>query len=324
MGLVLRIPKGSRLTWAELDGDFTYLSSSIVDLSSSFAAAIETIGVGATLQASLLPNQTVGGIKTPFTTYAVGTELETILRDMLVSYVKPAFTSFSIRSGSTAITTAAREVGSTFIVNTASFAASVDNPDGNYPYNVSITSSGASVDFDQLLVAGEASPSTNIIALSSDRTMTTSGTATSISFILNGTTSAGAAISQTSITVPFRFKNYLAASATILTNASSDATVQTVAVSETTDSELLTGTAWTATCTSANADPTKYTYIIYPSNYSQISSIKQNGSQDVTSAFTRLTTTFTITNASGGTLTVQVYKSNQPGAFANGTNLEIT
>ncbi len=323
MGLVLRIPKGSRLTWAELDGDFTYLSSSIVDLSASFASAIQTAGAGSTLQASLLPNQTVGGIKSPFTTYAAGTTLESILRAMLVSYVKPAFTSFSVKNGATAITNTAREVGSTFIVNTASFAASADNPDGNYPYNVSITSSGATVDFDQLLVAGEASAGTNTVALSSDRTMTTAG-ATSISFILNGTTSTGTAISQTSITVPFRFKNYLAASATVLTNASTDAEVQTVAVSEATDSELLTGTSWTATCTSANADVTKYTYIIYPSTYDQITSIKQNGSQDVTSAFTRLTTTFSITNASGGTVTVQVYKSNQPGAFANGTNLEIT
>jgi hypothetical protein len=326
MGLILRIPKGSRLTWSELDGDFLYLSSSIVELSASFASALQQ--GGGTLQNSLTSNQTVGGIHSG-DTFAAGSTIEALLNTMLVSYIKPSFATFAVKNGGTTITTAPREVGEFFLVNTASFASSADSPTGLRAYNVSITSSGATSNFQELLVAGQASAGTNTVALGSSYTMTTAGTsATNITFLLKGTNSVGVAISTSTITVPFQYKNYLAASTTVLTNASSNAAVQTVALSETVTSQLDTGKAWDPVCTAANADQTKYTYIIYPSSYGTISSIKQNGSQDVTSAFTLLrpspTTAFSIQNASGGTLSVFVYKSNQPGAFRESTELYIT
>ena len=74
---------------------------------------------------------------------------------------------------------------------------------------------------------------------------------------------------------------------------------------------------------STNNDPTKYTYIIYPASYGDLSSIIQNGATPVLGAFTKVGD-YTITNDYSISELVRVYRSNALGAFSNATTLAIT
>ena len=126
MGLTLRIPTGRRLTWLELDNDFTYLSGSIVDLSASFAAAL-ALGAGANLQTTILSNQVVGGVTTP-TTFTAGTPIENVLSAMLVGYISPTISGLQMRLNGSPIGTETLDVGAQFDANQIFFTATADNP----------------------------------------------------------------------------------------------------------------------------------------------------------------------------------------------------
>jgi len=74
----------------------------------------------------------------------------------------------------------------------------------------------------------------------------------------------------------------------------------------------------------ASNDTTNYfTYIIYPASYGDITTVTQNGSLPVFTAFTKLGD-YNITNAYGAALSVRVWKSNSDKAFASGTTLAIS
>jgi len=317
MGLTLRIPTGRRLTWLELDNDFTYLSGSIVDLSSSFAAAL-ALGVGSNLQNTILSNQVVGGVTTP-TTFAAGTPIESVLSAMLVGYIPPTISGLQMRLNGSPISTDTLDVGTQFDANQIFFTATTDNPGGNYPTNCSFTSSGATI-FNVQIAIGTAAAS-NTVPMGSTYTYSRTS-AGSITFTVKGARpDTGAQTLSTSISIAFAFRNYLAASATVITN---DATAQTVINTGVVDSVLDTNKAWTATCNANNNDPTKYTYIIYPSTYGVLTVITQNGSQPVSSSFDKLPGTYAITNAYGSSTTYNIYKSKQDGAFSDSTTLAIS
>jgi hypothetical protein len=103
----------------------------------------------------------------------------------------------------------------------------------------------------------------------------------------------------------------------------SDGTAQTVLDAGTVTSTLTTSKVWTPTCTSDNNDTTKYTYIIYPASYSDLSAVSQDGAQAVLGAFTKLGT-FNINNSNGVPNSYLVYKSNAKGAFSSGVTLAIS
>jgi len=123
----------------------------------------------------------------------------------------------------------------------------------------------------------------------------------------------------TSTTVNFYYRNYLAASSTVV---NSNATAQTV-VNAAFSSSLSTTRVWTPICTSATDILGNYTYIIYPSSYGNLSNIIQNGALSVLTAFTNLGT-YSIVNSYGVSVNVLVYKSNSDKAFASGTTLAIS
>ena len=316
MGLTLRIPTGRRLTWLELDNDFTYLSGSIVDLSSSFAAAL-ALGVGANLQNTILSNQVVGGVTTP-TTFAAGTAIENVLSAILVGYISPTIASLQIRLNGTPISTTTLDVGAQFDANQVYFTATTDNPGGNYPINCSFTSSGATN--GTITTAIGTAGATNTVSIGSQ--IYSRVLAGSITFTVRGARpDTGAQTLTTSITVPFAFWNYLAASATSIIDNS---TAQSVINSEVVTSILDTDKVWTATCDSNNNDPTKFTYIIYPSSYGNLTEVTQNGSLPAIGSFTKLAGTYTINNGNGIGNTYIIYKSNAKGAFSSGVTLAMT
>jgi len=304
---------GNLLTTASFNS-YTGSSTSQFAGTSSFAIS-SSISANTVLQTGITANAAVGGATLP-RTFNAGTSLETIIRTMLVTYIPPTLTSLVVRSGSIAISTATREVGASFTVNTASFSATADNPNGVYPLSASFTSSVGTV---QYYFGDNVLGSTNTLSVGSSNTYTRT-TSGSITFTVNGKRADTlAAITPATTTIAFQWRNYLGASSTIVTN---DATAQTV-VDVAASSSLSATKAWTATCTVANDTLGNYTYIIYPAHFGDLTGIIQNGATPVLGAFTKLGD-YNVINANSITLSHRVYKSNSDKAFASGTTLAIS
>jgi len=315
------IDTGSFVTTSSFDNYTGSISSQFAGTSSYALTASYAENVGSSsLTTGILTNVTVGAL-TSGTNLPVGTSLESIFQQMLVTYIPPTLSGLAMRNGGSTISTAARDVNDSFIVNTASFSATADNPTGIFPLSSSWTSSGADIGTQIYYFGDNVLSNSNILSVGSNYTINKSTTAGSVSFIVNGRRSDnGAAISATSTSVPFRFRNYFAASSTVITDNS---TAQTVINTGLITSALDTDKAWNVTCTSANNVAGNFTYIIYPSSYGTLSGIIQNGALPVLTAFTDLGN-FNITTAYGVSLSVKIYKSNSDQAFSPGTTLAIT
>ena len=129
---------------------------------------------------------------------------------------------------------------------------------------------------------------------------------------------------------PFQWRNYLAASSTVI---SSDADLQNVLDNDVVVNQFDTNISWIAICGTENENTSNFTYIIYPSSgdskggYGTISNIIYNGALSIfdgtSGAFTYLGT-FTANNNQAISKEWRVYKSNAPGAFIDGDKLTIT
>jgi hypothetical protein len=210
-------------------------------------------------------------------------------------------------------------VGDPFTCNTSSFSATVDSPNGNYPVSASITASGADIGIQQIFLSNVLAGS-NAFPLGSSLIINRASSAGSVSFTVNTKSQTTVDTQSTSTSFAFYWRNYLAASSTVVIDNS---TAQTVVTSGTVTSTLTTGKSWTATCDANNANVSNYTYIIYPASYGDLSNVIQNGSLPVLTAFTKKGD-FTVANSFGSSNSFRVYQSNQPGAFASGTTLTIS
>ena len=297
-------------------GEFTVGSQ--LDQATVLSASYAVTSSYAELTQVLNANQNVGGISSG-DSFTQGSSIEALLRSMLIAYIEPVISSLIIRLDGTTRSTAARDVGESFTCNTSSFSATLDSPDGNYPVSASITASGADIGTQQIFLSNTLAAS-NALGLGSTLTINRASSAGSVSFTVNTKSQTTADTQSTSTSFSFLYRNYLAASSTII---SDNSTAQTVINSGTVTNTLDTNISWTATCDSNNADITKYTYIIYPASYGDLSNVIQNGALPVLTAFTK-TGDFTISNAFASSTSFRVYQSNQPGAFASGTTLTIS
>jgi len=271
------------------------------------------------LSSNLLANQTVGGVSSG-TTFTSGSSLENILRNILVTYIPPTLSSLTVRSGGSTISTAARDVGNSFIINSASFSATADNPTGIFPLSASFTGSSADIGTFSYYFGNNVLSTSNVLSLGSTYTINRATTAGTVTFTVNGRRSdTGALITGASTSISFQWRNYLAASSTIPTD---NATAQTV-VNATVQSVLDSDRAWTATCTAANNNLNNYTYIIYPASYGDLTNIIRNGASPELGAFEKLGD-FTITNAYSATILVRIYKSFYQAAYSPGDALAIS
>jgi hypothetical protein len=286
----------------------------ITVLSASYAATSSNT----LLNQTLTSNQNVGGISSG-DTFIAGSSIEALLRDLLISYIEPTISNLTIRLGNTTISTSTRDVGDGFTCNSCSFSATVDSPDGNYPVSASITSSGADAGTSQFYLSNTTS-NTNAFPFGSIATINKASSAGSVLFTLNTKSQTTVDTQSTNTSFAFYWRNYLAASSTVIIDNS---TAQTVVTSWTVTSTLTTSKSWTATCNANNANGSNYTYIIYPASYGDLSNVIQNGSLPVLGAFTK-TGDFTVANSFGSSNSFRVYQSNQPGAFAAGTTLTIS
>jgi hypothetical protein len=271
------------------------------------------------LQNNILTNQTVGGLSSG-TNLPSGSSIETILRTILITYIPPTLSSLAVRNDSSIISTAARDVGDSFTINAALFDATADNPTSIFPLSASFTGSNADVGTITYFFGNNVLSTSNELIIGGLYTINRATSAGSVTFTVNGRRSdTNALISGTSTSIAFQFRNYLAASSTVVSDNATAQTVVNAAVQSVLDSDR----AWTATCTSANDTLGNFTYIIYPASYGDLTSIIQNGATPVLSAFTKIGD-YTITNTFGSSISVRVYKSNADKAFADGTTLAIS
>lgn len=299
-----------------LSGSFL---GNINSASYSVSASMADSASAVLLNANLLTNQTVGGLSSG-TSFNSGSSLETILRNILITYIPPTLSSLTVKSGGSTISTAARDVGNSFTINSASFNATADNPTLIFPLSASFTGSNTDIGTITHFFGDNILSTSNTLSVGNSYIINRVTSPGTVTFTVNGRRSdTNALITGASTNISFLWRNYLAASSTVVTN---DATAQTV-VNATVQSVLDSDRGWTATCTSANDTLGNFTYILYPASYGNLSNIIQNGALSVITAFTNLGD-FTISNAYGSNILVRIYKSNSDKAFSNGTTLLIS
>lgn len=272
-------------------------------------------GGGAELAAELvvtdpLADQSVGE------TYAAGTPLETVLRDMLISYQLPSLANFN-PSASSVI-----EHGTAYSWTTPVTFNSLNTE------NITLSSgeiefrSGSVISSDTFTYAS----GTGTVAQSVPFTVPAgtfvvaaanagqSGTATASQYWIeaSGTNSNGGSFSRTD-TINVYFRTYWGATSAQFTGSNGSTVV--AALSGTTEND----SKRTVTATSANANGSNYTYFAMPTcHFDAISSIVLNGAIPVYGAFTNK-----------GTDTVNgveytFFESNAPGAFSSGDTLAVS
>lgn len=297
---------GAFKTGLKLD-QATVLSASYA-LTSSYAELVQT----------LTSNQNVGGISSG-NVFQSGSSIEALLRSLLIAYIEPTISNLVIRLDGSSISTATRDVNQSFTCNTSSFSATIDNPNGNFPVTASITASGADIGLQQIFLSN-ALTGTNVFPLGSTLTINRASSAGSVSFTVNTKSQTTVDTQSTSTSFSFLYRNYLAASSTVIFD---NTTAQSVINTGTVTSQLDTNRSWTPTCTSANSNVNNFTYIIYPAAYGDLTSVVQDNAFEVLPSFTEIGD-FNITNAFSATTSFKVYQSNQPGAFQPGATLTIS
>jgi len=285
-------------------GRLTYMPTS--SISSSSPTLIQT----------LTANVTVGGVSSG-TSFNSGSQLEQVLRSILITFIPATISSLSVRNGGSTVTSN-RDVNDSFTINTASFTATADNPNNRLPQSASFTSSNADSDFQHYL--SDTLTTSNAFGLGSSRTINKASTNGTITFTVRALRPDNGSIISTTTNVSFLFRNYLAASSTIVSDVS---TAQTV-INANVTSTLASSKSWTATCAAANNNASNYTYIIYPASYGNLSNVIQNGALSVLTAFTSLGDYTITTPTYGASVSMRFYRSNSPGAFAEFTLLTIS
>tara|TARA_B100001094_G_scaffold316836_1_gene358536 strand:- start:2011 stop:3381 length:1371 start_codon:yes stop_codon:yes gene_type:complete len=276
-------------------------------------------GSGATLSSELTSNLTVGGIS-PGETFLQGSTIEALLRDMLITYQEPSISSLSIKAqNGSVISTGVRDVGESFLCSIATFNAGVDSPNGDFPQSSSLSCTGA--DIGSFTFDGpddvQAANSINF----GSKTISRATANGSVSFTVTTDSRNSGDTQSTGRSFSFQWRNYLAASSTVI---SSDVDLQNVLDNDVVQGPFDTNRAWTATCNADNNDVNNFTYIIYPASYGNLTKIDQGGILPVLGAFNNAPIgDFTANNNQGSSQNWRVYKTNAPGAFSAGVTLVI-
>lgn len=254
----------------------------------------------------------VGGI-TAGTTISQGTDINTIFSNLFTPFQTSKLNNFFIKYLTTVIDTNTNTaVGDTILFDRAVISSSVDSA-GNWISSPEISINGSTSDTTISLATISNSLVTKTFSQQSFTRLTTG----SVSITLIGNSNSINVIPIT-LNYFFNYKKYLAASTT---NITSTITAQSVVDDATISISLDNTNSWNLKCDSNNNNTSKYTYIMYPASFSDLTQIKQQ-STDVFGAFTKLSSNYNITS-NGVTISYKIYKSNVPGAFSNGVTLNI-
>ncbi len=314
---------GSTVINAATGINFTGSGVTVTDAGGGIAK-IEISGGGGSggssdLTQELISNQNVGGI-TSGEVFNAGSSIEALLRTMLITYIEPTVSNLNIQIGGVQLSYSARDVNNALTCDSVTFSAGVDSPNGQFPENSTLVVTGnvpSSNDFNETGPTNVQASNTISFTTKTINCATTNGT---VLFKVNTESRSTVDTQSTQRSILFQWRNYLAASATVIANGTD---LQNVLNNDVAVSQLDTNKVWSPTCTSANNDGTKFTYIIYKASYGALSSVIQDGATPVLGAFTELSQQ-TANNNQGASETWRIYKSNAAGAFASGTVLTIS
>ncbi len=275
-------------------------------------------GGSGSLGVNITSNTAFGG-NAPGDTYLIGESYDSVLQRLIVQYIAPSFATLRARYASSTLSTSDREIGTTFNVDEMSVNITGDNPNGDPPTSVSVTVSGATTGSG--IIASGLSPSvgTGVIlnVTDGDYKRSTNG---AVTFTVSGLDAEGGAVSG-SISYQFKSYNYFGGSATVVVDATTAAGVRDEIKLQ--RKALDTDRAWSTSGTTETNDGTKYSYIMYPASYGNLSQVLQ-GAVDVLGAFTLVGDYNILTENGAVTVSYRVYKSNATGAFASGVSLVIS
>ena len=247
-------------------------------------------GGSSALTSQLAANTTVGGVLSG-STYAVGTTLESLFRDMLITYYPPTLGSFSLKNGGSFVYFGSTyaEVNTSFTFNTASFTATVDSPNNRYAYSSSFTASGATTGDFNYYFGNNVLGSSNNLGLGGSKTInrTTDGNVTFTLNAKNPQTGDTIAVAESIYYVYPYFYGMSATDYRTTGDLSLDGNLTKLITGQSALSLSITGAL-------------KYVYFAYPASYPDLTSIKDgNGFEQLNAGITKYTRTQAGTGWSG-------------------------
>lgn len=286
---------------------------------------------GAELESALAVTNTIGDAIADTTTYAAGTTLESIIRDIIGPFLEPSVISIVASStsehrieGNTIVFgTGVSPTITAYTITTTNFA--------NFEDGLTITDTSAVPDIS-IVNNSSFSFTSNTTSVSGlnyqPPTLTTHGAARTVevvvSYLTDGT---GSTVTITrSARVEFRDHFYAI--------ASSQATVTDVAtlldddpvVDKSLAIQNIDEQTYSFDCTSDSLDTNNFTYLIISSIFDIdeiAASVSGRGVADYTDSFTKLSGTFSYTVGTA-TRSYKIYKSKQTGAFDSDVTLNLT
>jgi hypothetical protein len=308
--------KGSTLTFEELDETLLFLSASAASANAN-----------AVLEQQVTPTLEVGGYDTT-STLPVGMTFTQFVTGLLTPYQAASIRDLTLKYNGSSISTP-REVGNDFDANQISLTAN-DDSNGAFPRSASISwmgNEGTSGNENNLFITDSILTSTNNLNLDSTYVFnrTTAGTGT-ISFTVtskapNNTTDLTATTSTT-----YYVKSILAGSSTKLDDnyAVSQSFYDAVVADSNNETTLQANATW-APGGNVNTNPSSnWSYYIYNAAYADptlFSSTLPN--QPINSGWTKLTD-ITVNNQYEIPVTLTVWRSLQPGGYADGSTLSFS
>lgn len=261
-----------------------------------FSAIAE--GGGGKLSADIKPTVSIGGINAS-NLFPIGTPIESIIRKMLVKYLAPRFTRFSLNASKTNPI-----AGEEMSISTATIDYVLDS-DGKTPINVTISGDGFNKSVDdgiKSLTVAQFTVKKNGGALAQ--------------WTLSGKDKNGVSISTAKFTITW-FNQFLFGAHTEVLNSNN---FQRILDSLKTKKSV-NGKSTTVKANADNNNKANYTYLAYPSLYGELQNVILNGTTPVLGAFKNIGN-FSWKNANNLTISMIVYRANAKGAFSDGNTIK--
>ena len=283
-----------------------------VTASYALSASYVESGGSSVLTSDLTASVSLGGIDTN-DKYPVNTSLESILRDLISPFNPAVISSLTLKNGASTVSSyATKEVGTYVIYNSCSIAISWESQTNLYSASFSQSDATNATDFSYYIGdnPGYASPT----AIISKRAISTTP-AVSASRDSAGTITYTFNIAQTNVAAGTSGKTRLTATSTfvypIYYGMSSD--VYTTGPEYTVESESgITKDVITQPSSKSYgySGTSKYMYIMYPTSYGDLNSIKDSSNFEVLSSFTKYTSNIASADNGWAGVSYNIYKSN--------------
>jgi hypothetical protein len=305
--------KGSTLSFEELDETLLALSAS--------AASSTSV-----LEQDVTPTETVGGYN-PLTTLDEGMTFTEFVVGLLTPYQAPTINNLVLKDGGTTVG-GTREVGNDFDITNVTFTSTVDS-NNDYPHSASIAWTGninGSSGDDSFLITNSVLASSNNLSLPGNPYTFNRHTNGSINFTVTSKYPNNITSITTSTTSTYYIKSILAGTSTKLDNnyPASQSFYNAIVADSNNTTTLRSNSTWAPGGNTNTNPPSNWSYYIYDASYTDptlFSSALPN--QPITSGWVKLND-ITVDNQYGVSVTLTVWRSLQPGAYANGSTLSFS